>query len=56
MKTLSDCARIFGESDTNTTQLIHRKVFDLSLHTPQKSGAINEKILFLISFLFYQAS
>ena len=25
---VSECARIFGVSDVNTTQLIHRKVFD----------------------------
>ena len=43
----SECARIFGESDVSTTQLIHRKVFlILSLRTPQKYGAINKKFFF----------
>ena len=57
---VSECARIFfGESDVNTTQLIHKKKFLIccpyTLH--KKSGAINEKnSFFLISFRVHQTS
>ena len=50
MKAYLSVPEFFGESDTNTTQLIHRTGFDVSVHTT-KIRCDQRKIIFLISFL-----
>ena len=46
MKIYLNMPEFFGVSDVNTTQLSTEIFLILFLHTPQKSGAINEKLFF----------